>query len=693
MSSHVPRLGRTRAVAPVASTFALFGVMAVSTTALAANQPGMPGAPTGGPGGPTQAGKDKKEGPAEEAPKDKEALQPIEAVPAQPAKRRRVQFFEAHGYMRMRADFFHRMNMGQVPAEPDERAGIGKFFTPPAQLGNLDDDDNLTPNNGGCFAVLQERGSSAAQISRRCPRRNGITSANMRLRITPTFHITDSVEIVTTIDALDNLVLGSTPDSFSRRNPWAPIDIYTRSQQPPGEQNLSFTDSVAVKQAYGRIHFGWGLDIKFGRQFNHWGMGIVYNSGDGYDRLQQDDLIRHLDQDWGDTVDSVQLAYDLGKDPRRSHRLSLSYDWAATGPTAAQLLGTPYISGNNLGQDFSAERTDNVVQFSAAIERRDDPSLLRRKLSLGEPVVNYGFKSWFRFQTVDSALAAPVLGDGSLGSSAGYLDGYQQYANSLVARRAFVATPDLWFRVNWRTLRFEFEGAMNVGRYFTQDLAAASTESDFDYTQNQATLENVVINGGYALEFKYGLFDDRFHIGFDHGFASGDNSSPQPDLNGAVNPASPISAEQFDANLNTTSPNLATFRFNPAYTQDLLLFRETLGTVANAAYFRPWAAFYFFQNYFSARADIQYALAQNPSNTPNGSKYNYGLELDGAIRYHGKREPIFVQLQYGVLFPFGAFNLRGNPDGADPNPPGGLIDRDGDARAQQTVQAQIGIRF
>ena len=59
---------------------------------------------------------------------------------------------------------------------------------------------------------------------------------------------------------------------------------------------------------------------------------------------------------------------------------------------------------------------------------------------------------------------------------------------------------------------------------------------------------------------------------------------------------------------------MGNFRFNPAYNIDLLLFREILGTVSNAAYFKPWAAFYFF-NHFSARVDVEYALAMRKQGT------------------------------------------------------------------------------
>src|SRR5690606_7246137 len=102
----------------------------------------------------------------------------------------------------------------------------------------------------------------------------------------------------------------------------------------------------------------------------------------------------HLDRDYGDQVDSVRLAYDFGKDRRRAHTVALSWDWASSGRTLAMVLGPEYESGRLVGQTISAEKFDNVYQWSASIERRDDPEMLRRKLSLGTPVVNYGFITW-----------------------------------------------------------------------------------------------------------------------------------------------------------------------------------------------------------------------------------------------------------------------------------------------------------
>lgn len=671
MSGAVHRRGRLalrRPAAPFLASIPLVaGLMLSMVPGLSrAAQPGLGGPAPGGPAptGPGQR-KEKKEGPAEEAPKDKQALRPIEEVPATPQRRRRIALFDLHGYFRMRADYFHRLDLGLNDRLSDfETVGQNKYFRPPVERAEVRDDGMIVANDARCLTRLTERGVSVLRASTRCQRRNGFGSANLRLRLEPTLHVTDTVKVHSQVDLLDNVVLGSTPDSFAYDNPNAPIDLFTRSQVPPQAGVNSFDDSILVKRAWGQIRFGFGLDLQFGRMPWSWGMGLVANSGNGYFRGYKSDIIEHLDRDYGDNVDSVRLAFDFGKDRRRAHTVAVSWDWAASGRTMAQVLGPEYQSGRIVGQTISAERFDNVFQWSASIERRDDPDMLRRKLSLGGPVVNYGFITWLRYQDVDAAFGAPLPEDSIV---------QPDYGELLVPRRAIYATPDLWFRVNWRTLRIELEAAGSFGTFRVRDLGEDVLDPDSFY--ESLTVDDLqretVANFGYALEFKYGFFKDRFHIGFDQGFAMGDTGTSQfaPDAQ------APVTANDDD---NTIS----NFRFNPAYNVDLLLFREILGTVSNAAYFKPWAAFYFF-DHFSARVDIEYALAAQKASTL-GNKWSYGVELDGAVRYHDAREPIFFQLQYGVMFPLGAFN-RLNPEG--------LLPSEEDARAVQTVQGQLGIRF
>lgn len=653
-----PRLAVTR----TGTALALASGLTLALPAQAAQPGGFGGgAPPPAPGG---ENKEKKEGPAEEAPEDKEALRPIEPVPAQPTRRRRVQLFELDGYMRIRADYFHRLDLGLATTSATDERPL-KFFAPPAETpesslteGASEEDREFgRPNDASCFNRLTESGVSASRADNRCRRRDGFASANMRLRLEPTLHISDSVKVHTQIDIFDNIVLGSSPDSYAADNPWAPINLFSRTQISPHRGQNSARDSVIAKRAWGHIHFGFGLDVQFGRMPWSWGMGLVANGGNGYSRGEQGDIVRQLDSDYGDSVDSVRLAFDFGKDRRRTHTVAVSWDWAASGPTTAQLLGDEYASGGTIGQEFSIEKFDNLYQWSLSLERRDDPDMLRRKVSLGTPVFNYGFMAWFRYQDVDAAYGATY-------------DNLYEYANVLVHRRAFIVSPDLWFRLSWRTLRIELEAAGNFGVFRVRDVDDVPTPGGEEDYFNSLTSEDLsrktVANFGYALEFKYGFFDDRFHIGLDQGFAMGDTAFP---MDG--NALSPL-----NENDNSAINN---FRFNPAYTVDLLLFRELLGTISNAAYFKPWAAFYFF-NQFSARADVNYAIAARPQSTL-GNKYSYGVEIDGALRYHDTREPIFFQVQYGVLFPLGAFDRVRTDEPTE------------DARAVQSVQAQLGIRF
>src|SRR5690606_24835657 len=182
------------------------------------------------------------------------------------------------------------------------------------------------------------------RIGNRCARRRGAAGANMRLRLEPTIHVTDTIKVHAQVDLLDNLVLGSTPDSFTGENPWAPIDLFTRTQYPATEGINSFNDSITVKRAWGEVRFGFGMTLEFGRM---------------------------IDTDYGASVDTVRLSFDYGRDKRDAITLGVSYDWAATGPTTAQMLGPRWASGNLTGQTFSAELYDNVHQLSVWIERHD----------------------------------------------------------------------------------------------------------------------------------------------------------------------------------------------------------------------------------------------------------------------------------------------------------------------------------
>lgn len=677
--------GMATALAMVAST---------PETALAKAQPGgrAGGMPGQGPGAQGQGQDDDDEGIAESAPRDRNRLAPTRAVPAFPRPYRRLRLFELHGYLRARSDYFHRLSLGHQPVGPN---ATSTKFAPPASETIETQDNSDTPfatNSAACRARLTAQGAPANRINR-CSKREGLSSANMRLRLRPTLNVTETVKVHTMLDLLDNVVLGSTPDSYLGQNPYAPIDLFSRGQTPPSAGLNGFQDSIVVKQAYGEVKFGWGLQLSFGRMPLMWGMGIVYHDGVGRDRGEADDRIRRMDNDYGDAVDSVRLSYDFGKNPEQSHRVTFAYDWAASGPTTDQLMGPGWSSGQRLGQAITVDRHDKVHQFQLSVERRDDMEALNRKLSLDLPVLNYGLSAWLRVQTVDRAIGTPGFGDGLGGDrfelnrldsqrlshfgrtvSMGGLDesgdnGRQNYAESLVNRRAMIFTPDFWMRINWRTLRIELEAAAVLGRMFHRDLRSAQT---FDPGNATATEKTWLTQFGYALEIKHGVFHDKFTFGMDHGFATGQAARPVGnDL------ASPWPAVDPRAEHSFGTGRLSTFRFNPGYTNDLILFRELLGTHANAMYFKPWLAYRFLQDKLSVRLDLEYAFANRVLGSL-GTKRHYGAEADVALRYHDTHRPFYAQLQYGVLLPMQGLRPRRSGERISPT---------------QTVQIGAGIEF
>ena len=142
---------------------------------------GMPG------GAPTGGGSDDKDGPAEAAPKDKGALTPIVPVPAQPEGRRRLQLFELHGNLRMRADYFHRLDLDLGTLNPDFDGVEHKFFEPPAQQVDPPIDGLPQVNDASCFERLQARGVSQTRSFGKSTDWARSTKSSARRMIRPAF--------------------------------------------------------------------------------------------------------------------------------------------------------------------------------------------------------------------------------------------------------------------------------------------------------------------------------------------------------------------------------------------------------------------------------------------------------------------------------------------------------------------------
>ena len=262
---------------------------------------------------------------------------------------------------------------------------------------------------------------------------------------------------------------------------------------------------------------------------------------------------------------------------------------------------------------------------------RSKPEELKEKIDQGKIVFNYGGYFIYRQQDWDST--GNLLPSGNT---------YQSLQDGIHPRGAKAFIGDIWLRLNWKKLHIEAEGALIAGGVNNlQDIFGNSYP-------NKSTS---ILTGGAVVKADYKLLHDALKIYFEAGYASGDDSEDQ---NGNVN-----------FRLATLVPynnHIGRFNFDPDYHVDLILFRQILGTVSNATYFKPGVSYDIVDN-FGARVDIMYALANHPVAYP-GNSVNLGLEIDAQLMYKNEEEGFYAGLVYGVLFPFAALGIPGDIYGA-----------------------------
>lgn len=557
------------------------------------------------------------------------ALQPLPAWPGQ--KDKAVQFFQLNGYIRGRSYLFHQFDLGLLaPSQTNTGAVTGlqpPFYIPYSEYPQAATTASCNAREGGGC------------------RTTNLTSADMRLRLEPVINVSDQVRVRAQIDVFDNMVLGSTPEGYyiNGLGPTgdARLSFLSRSQVPSTSGVNAFADSIRVKRAWAEVRTPVG-ELRFGRMPNHWGTGMVINSGDC------------LDCDYGANVDRVMFATKAF-----NHFLVLMWDWVATGPTTA--LFNP---AQQLGVQYNADGLDDVSQWAIALGRQDKPDELKERVDRGEVVFNYGGYFIYRRQDWDLKTnpgLTPTTNPSTM--SAGVLNGVNAdtLSSYLTPRHAWAFIPDVWLRLNYKKLSVEAEGVMVYGKI--NDLSDQTST----FAQGPVTLRQF----GAVGRLDYRLFNDDLHLGVEIGFASGDWAE---DPNGRINfrSGSPVHRDL-----------VTNFTFDPDYHVDLILFRRILGTVNNATYFKPHAQYDILDN-LSARVDVIYSLANNPIGYP-GNATNLGLELDGSLWYHNDEEGFSAGIAYGVLFPFDALSY---PARLWP-----YITGDISPATPQTVQGRIAVKF
>ncbi len=526
------------------------------------------------------------------------------------------------GYFRFRWNMHHNLNLGITGSS-------APFYTPvsedPASALSCAKRRLKAIPGGGNRDIDEED----------CPAQT-LGGADIRLRVEPTINVSEKVRIHAQLDLFDNLVLGSTPRGFGgTQSSSVPLAAFNDTQAAPIAGQNTTTPAILVKRAWADVDTPFGL-LRFGRMPVNWGLGILHNDGSC------------PQCDWGDSNDRIMFAANLA-----NHTLGMGYDFAGSGPNSLTVKDGSTAFG---GQAIDLEKLDDVHQFFWLAGKIDSEDVIKDRVDRGELVLNYGLYLLYRKQQFDYALGrdlnSPVSGSGS------YATG-KSYASGFLERHAWFVIPDLWFKLHWKKLYIEFEATLVGGR-----IANVANEDKTD--------EVSILQFGWVLRSQYKFLRDSLKVGLEIGMASGDQ------------------AEQSDGQVNRRRLNpilfdrdgwLREFRFNQDYQVDLILFREILGGVSNAIYFKPSVQYNVIDS-FGARLDMIYSMTHEPVGWPGNSR-NLGVELDLDIFYRNIDEGFYASLMYGVLFPLDALDRPAAIYGGAAH----------DAGIAHTLQGRLIVRF
>ncbi|MEJ7728164.1 MAG: TIGR04551 family protein [Polyangiaceae bacterium] len=563
--------------------------------------------------------------------------------------------FELHGYYRLRAELFHNFALGR------KDPGASVIWAQPSDTFYSDSKNNRVEN-------LEKLCGAEVDTNEPCDN-NTQAGANMRFRLNPELHNSDNARILSQVDLLDNLVLGSTPDGYTNRpgegggyqlvarGGYSPLGAFSTTQWAPSAGQTSSQDSIVVKRVWGEYLTPVGL-LRFGRMPSHWGLGILANSGDGYD------------SDWQSTADRIMLVtgikqYDL--------YFAGAWDFPNEGPISSAI-------GERQGQQYDVAQLDDVSQYVLAIARRRDPELQKLELAKGELVVNGGGYFVYRHQFLANDAQSSAAGSADLDAlPSDVSDGY-------VRRDAQAFIPDAWLQINYKKFRFEAEAAWIVGSLDTVDINGGAKADD-----NPSAPDNPgwnLLSFGLATQTEYKAVEDRLRIHFGFGYATGDQDVEglSPGQNGL----------QPQLTLDRT---FSTFRFHPDYRIDLILWRNILNRVQGAYYFRPGVDYDFTRDKNGQRlgggAAVVWSRAAEFVQTP-GNARDLGVELDFQLYYQSKDGTLnddpdkmggfYASLQYGVLFPLAGLGYL--PRQIDEK-----IGFTGETDTAQTLRLFLGIMF
>jgi len=507
-----------------------------------------------------------------------------------------LNFLEFDGYFRLRWDLFTNLDLGTfraVDVEGGETIDAEYVFGPYAEPWVFQQDASTNGAFGGAVIESPPIPQCRTDAGRDgCARTSGqedidtLAAANMRLRLEPTLNVFEDIKIKSQIDVLDNVVLGSNPDAFPY-NPISPLAVFSRSQVPTSDgRNDVFSDAIRVKRLWGEVTTPLG-QLRFGRQPDHFGMGILHNEG------------ADLDNDFGDNVDRVLFAAKLG-----DFYIMPAYDWVVTGP----LSGTPT---QPFGQEFDRGERDDVEQWNLIVIKKDADEVANQRLQNGQVAWEAGGYGTFRRQNWD---VPDFYRDAEVDSQAS--------ENRLVERNAAIGTGAFWGQMRWRKLTVEAEYAFVYG---TINDSAVFRDPDDGFGSSGDRIELNQHGGAVRGEYTF-LENDALKVELLVAFATGDEApgwGVRPLLGRGANLNRVGGVWDGD---QSGDGDITNFRFNPAYNFDLILWRQLVGTLTDGLVIRP-SVQYNITKALGARFDLVYSRALVADSTPSGS---LGIDLNDA---------------------------------------------------------------
>ncbi len=538
---------------------------------------------------------------------------------------------EIHGYYRFRPDLISNGHLGL--AVESEKAQ----FTPVTSSSIMPPLSQWPQNNGAANSFSDKVGTARDEDT--------VAGANMRLRLTPTIHVSKNVRMRLTVDALDNYVMGSNPDyAGALKRPDVPMAAFAMTSQP---------GALAVKEAYGEWKTLFGV-LRLGRQSSHWGLGILANGGQG--------------STW-DGARPIDHYYGGGLRPAQGYGYDADFgNWADRAAFVTKIPGLPfysaffydYISEGSLAVDplrvdgvpNDLDDGDDVNQFGFAFfskpltpaEQAD-----RRKILVDDhgSSFDWGLYGIYRTQKYDVVYNGKEKGKDTPASHNTNDTGKL----SLFPREAWAAAGDLWLRYENRLsfdqrLVIEFEFASIVGR-----IEDASPVPD----KGKEKPKDILM---YGAALKAAYQDEGLGIYLDAGYASGDDTRCFGVYPGSMRTGN-CSIDTADGQPNE---KITGFKFHKNYRVDTLLFRDVIGAVTNAIYVKPTVSinahpFYALGDQLGLDVSVMHAVAVMNSGTP-GNGGTLGTEM-AATGFVGQKGLFLASVTFAYLVPGDAFNVLG----------------------------------